>query len=67
LTEESYSAGQDWLLEYPSYTKPRNWRGLEVPEILFSGNHAKIAEWRRKQALARTRDRRPDLLPGDGD
>jgi tRNA (guanine37-N1)-methyltransferase len=67
LTEESYSAGQDWLLEYPSYTKPPNWRGLEVPEILFSGNHAKIAEWRRNQALARTRDRRPDLLPSDRD
>ena len=67
LTEESYSAGQDWRLEYPTYTKPPNWRGLEVPEILFSGNHAKIAAWRRDQAMARTRDRRPDLLPGDGD
>src|SRR5918995_2917951 len=67
LTEESYAAGQDWLLEYPTYTKPPNWRGLEVPEILFSGNHAKIAAWRRDQAMARTRDRRPDLLPGDGD
>lgn len=67
LTEESYSAGQDWLLEYPTYTKPPNWRGREVPEILFSGNHAKIAAWRRDQAMARTRDRRPDLLPRDGD
>ena len=67
LTEESYSAGQDWRLEYPTYTKPPNWRGLEVPEILFSGNHAKIAAWRRDQAMARTRDRRPDLLPRDGD
>ena len=67
LTEESYAAGQDWLLEYPTYTKPPNWRGLEVPEILFSGNHAKIAAWRRDQAMARTRDRRPDLLPRDGD
>ena len=43
LTEESYSAGQEWLLEYPTYTKPPSWRGLDVPEILFSGNHAKIA------------------------
>src|SRR5215213_4825316 len=67
LTEESYAAAQDWLLEYPTYTKPPNWRGLEVPEILFSGNHAKIAAWRRDQAMARTRDRRPDLLPRDGD
>lgn len=67
LTEESHSAAQDWLLEYPSYTKPPTWRDLEVPEILFSGNHAKIAEWRRQQSLARTSDRRPDLLPSDGD
>jgi tRNA (guanine37-N1)-methyltransferase len=67
LTEESYSAGQEWLLEYPTYTKPPSWRGLEVPAILFSGNHAKIAAWRREQALARTRDRRPDLRPSDGD
>jgi tRNA (guanine37-N1)-methyltransferase len=67
LTEESYSAGQEWLLEYPTYTKPPSWRGLEVPEILLSGNHVKIAAWRREQALARTRDRRPDLRPAEGD
>ena len=68
LTEESYSPGQEWLLEYPIYTKPPSWRGLEVPEILLSGNHAKIAAWRREQALAITRDRRrPDLRPADGD
>jgi tRNA (guanine37-N1)-methyltransferase len=67
LTEESYSAGQEWLLEYPTYTKPPTWRGLEVPEILFSGNHAKIAAWRHEQALARTRDRRPDLRRSNGD
>jgi tRNA (guanine37-N1)-methyltransferase len=67
LTEESYSAGQEWLLEYPMYTKPPTWRGLEVPEILFSGNHAKIAAWRHEQALARTRDRRPDLRRSNGD
>jgi tRNA (guanine37-N1)-methyltransferase len=63
LTEESHSGSQEWRLEYPTYTKPPSWRGLDVPEILFSGNHAKIAEWRREQALARTRERRPDLLP----
>jgi tRNA (guanine37-N1)-methyltransferase len=67
LTEESYSAGQEWLLEYTTYTKPPTWRGLEVPEILFSGNHAKIAAWRHEQALARTRDRRPDLRRSNGD
>jgi tRNA (guanine37-N1)-methyltransferase len=67
LTEESYTAGREWLLEYPTYTKPPTWRGLEVPEILFSGNHSRIAAWRREQALARTRDRRPDLRPSDGD
>jgi tRNA (guanine37-N1)-methyltransferase len=63
LTEESHSGSLEWRLEYPTYTKPPSWRGLDVPEILFSGNHAKIAEWRREQALARTRERRPDLLP----
>ena len=67
LTEESYSAGQEWLLEYPTYTKPPTWRGLEVPEILLSGNHAKIAAWRHEQALARTRDRRSDLRRSSGD
>ena len=53
---------QDGLLEGPSYTRPRVWRDLEVPEILFSGNHAKIAQWRREQSLERTAQRRPDLL-----
>ncbi|KAB3523319.1 MULTISPECIES: tRNA (guanosine(37)-N1)-methyltransferase TrmD [Corynebacterium] len=53
---------QDGLLEGPSYTRPRSWRGLEVPEVLFSGNHAKIEQWRREQSLKRTRERRPDLL-----
>ena len=57
--EESHSAG---LLEYPQYTRPRSFRGQEVPEILLSGNHAGIARWRRAQALARTRARRPDLF-----
>ncbi|QTH58549.1 tRNA (guanosine(37)-N1)-methyltransferase TrmD [Corynebacterium hindlerae] len=57
--EDSFSDG---LLEGPSYTKPRVWRGLEVPEVLLSGNHKLVDEWRREQSLARTRERRPDLL-----
>jgi tRNA (guanine37-N1)-methyltransferase len=52
----------DNLLEGPSYTRPPSWRGLDVPEVLLSGDHAKIAAWRREQALHRTRERRPDLL-----
>ncbi|QGN32082.1 tRNA (guanosine(37)-N1)-methyltransferase TrmD [Microlunatus sp. Gsoil 973] len=67
LTEESHAAGHDQLLEYPLYTKPASWRGLDVPEILFSGHHAKIAAWRREQAERITRERRPDLLPSDPD
>lgn len=59
LVEESHSDG---LLEYPSYTKPPEWRGLEVPPILLSGNHGAIAAWRRQQQLERTRAVRPDLL-----
>jgi tRNA (guanine37-N1)-methyltransferase len=65
LREESHSSGHDGLLEYPVFTKPALWRGHEVPEVLFSGHHARIAEWRRDQALALTRLRRPDLLPED--
>lgn len=59
LAEESHSAG---LLEYPSYTKPANWRGLEVPEVLLSGNHAEIAKWRKAQSIERTKEVRPELL-----
>lgn len=62
LVEESHADG---LLEAPVYTKPPTWRGLEVPEILRSGDHGKIAAWRREQALDRTRQRRPDLLARD--
>lgn len=51
-------------LEYPQYTKPREFQGLSVPEILFSGNHAAIEQWRREQARKRTAERRPDLLNG---
>lgn len=57
--EDSFSDG---LLEGPSYTKPRTWRGLDVPEVLFSGNHAKVDRWRRDQALLRTQAIRPELI-----
>ncbi|MEO6123848.1 MAG: tRNA (guanosine(37)-N1)-methyltransferase TrmD [Ilumatobacteraceae bacterium] len=57
--QDSFSDG---LLEGPSYTRPVNWRGLEVPEILLSGDHARIAAWRAEQSLRRTTERRPDLL-----
>ncbi|MET0757302.1 MAG: tRNA (guanosine(37)-N1)-methyltransferase TrmD [Mycobacterium sp.] len=57
--DDSHSAG---MLEGPSYTRPPSWRGLDVPDVLLSGDHAKIAVWRREQALQRTRERRPDLL-----
>ncbi|MGH3738173.1 MAG: tRNA (guanosine(37)-N1)-methyltransferase TrmD [Micromonosporaceae bacterium] len=61
LTEESHAAG---LLEAPVYTKPAVWRGREVPEVLRSGDHGRIARWRRDQSLLRTADRRPDLVAG---
>ncbi|HXP59242.1 MAG TPA: tRNA (guanosine(37)-N1)-methyltransferase TrmD, partial [Dongiaceae bacterium] len=57
--EESFSGG---LLEYPQYTRPAEFRGLKVPEVLLSGNHAEIARWRAEQAVSRTKERRPDLL-----
>ncbi|OBI42270.1 tRNA (guanosine(37)-N1)-methyltransferase TrmD [Mycobacterium kyorinense] len=56
----------DGLLEGPSYTRPPTWRGLDVPEVLLSGDHARIAEWRRAAAMQRTRERRPDLVAGQG-
>jgi tRNA (guanine37-N1)-methyltransferase len=62
LIEESYGADNEGLLEGPVYTKPSSWRGLDVPEVLLSGHHEKIAAWRREQAIKRTRARRPDLL-----
>jgi len=64
LVEESHSDG---LLEYPSYTKPAEWRGLAVPPVLLSGNHGAIASWRHEQQLERTRRVRPDLLPPLGE
>jgi tRNA (guanine37-N1)-methyltransferase len=60
LAEESH--GASGLLEYPVYTKPAEWRGHEVPPVLLSGDHARIAAWRHVQAVRRTADRRPDLL-----
>lgn len=63
LAEESHHTGADGgLLEYPVYTKPASWRGLDVPEVLLSGHHARIARWRRDQSLLRTAAVRPDLL-----
>jgi tRNA (guanine37-N1)-methyltransferase len=57
--DESFSQG---LLEYPQWTRPAEFRGMKVPEVLLSGNHAEIARWRMEQAKQRTRDRRPDLM-----
>lgn len=61
--EDSYATG---LLEYPQYTRPQDFRGWEVPEVLLSGNHAEVARWRREQSLRRTAQRRPDLLERAG-
>jgi len=59
LVEDSFSAG---LLEYPQYTRPPEFRGHAVPDVLLSGDHARVALWRRQQSLKRTQERRPDLL-----
>jgi tRNA (guanine37-N1)-methyltransferase len=58
---ESFAEG---LLEYPHYTRPADFRGFAVPEVLLSGNHGEVARWRRRESLLRTRSRRPDLLAG---
>jgi len=60
--DESFASG---LLEYPQYTRPRSYGGMDVPEVLLSGDHGRIEAWRRAQALERTRRRRPDLLAGE--
>lgn len=63
--EESFSADDEYpdgLLEYPQYTRPAVYDGMEVPKVLLSGNHALIAKWRKKMSLERTKQRRPDLL-----
>ena len=58
--EDSFN--ENYLLDYPTYTKPREYKGMEVPEILLSGDHAKIDAWRKEQSIKRTQERRPDLL-----
>lgn len=63
IVSESFSEGQ---LEYPQYTRPEEFRGMRVPEVLLSGNHKKIDEWRTEQSLLRTKQRRPDLVQGEG-
>ena len=60
--DDSFGTGRGGLLEAPTYTKPASWRGLKVPEVLLSGNHAAIAEWRAERSRERTAERRPDLL-----
>jgi tRNA (guanine37-N1)-methyltransferase len=60
--DDSFGAGPDGLLEAPMYTKPASWRGLDVPEVLLSGNHGAIARWRAERSRERTTQRRPDLL-----
>jgi tRNA (guanine37-N1)-methyltransferase len=57
-----FESFEDGLLDYPQYTRPADFRGLKVPDVLLSGNHAEIARWRREQQIERTRSRRPDLL-----
>ncbi len=63
ISEESFSEG---LLEYPHYTRPADFRGWSVPEVLLSGDHGRVARWRRAQSLARTIERRPDLIEARG-
>lgn len=62
--DDSHSPGREGLLEGPSYTRPASWRGLDVPDVLLSGDHARIDAWRRDASMQRTRERRPDLYPG---
>ncbi|EID11155.1 tRNA (guanine-N(1)-)-methyltransferase [Mycobacterium xenopi RIVM700367] len=62
LYDDSHSPGRVGLLEGPCYTRPPSWRGLDVPEVLLSGDHARIAAWREQASRQRTRERRPDLL-----
>jgi len=64
ITKQSHELDsfQEDLLDYPTYTKPQNFRGMEVPEVLLSGHHKNIEIWRREQQLLRTKERRPDLL-----
>jgi tRNA (guanine37-N1)-methyltransferase len=63
IEDESFAEG---LLQYPQYTRPASFRGWDVPEVLRSGDHARVARWRRAQSLARTVRQRPDLMAGRG-
>lgn len=62
VAEESFAPGNEGYLEYPQYTRPQAYRGMEIPEVLTSGDHGRIAAWRRERAVERTQVRRPDLL-----
>ena len=65
INEESHindSFNEDYLLDYPTYTKPEEYKGMKVPSVLLSGDHKKVDEWRKEQAIKRTEERRPDLL-----
>ncbi len=64
-TSATYDSFTDGLLEYPQYTRPRVFRGMKTPDVLLSGDHARIEAWRREQAIERTRARRPDLPGGE--
>lgn len=63
---DTFAAGAEGLLKYPQYTRPAVFRGMEVPAVLRSGNHAEVERWRRERAREATRAKRPDLLPGGG-
>jgi tRNA (guanine37-N1)-methyltransferase len=62
IVEESFSLSNDGLLEHPQYTRPAEFMGKSVPEVLLSGNHAEIEKWRKSASQERTKQRRPDLL-----
>ena len=64
LVEESFVENE---LEYPQYTRPRDFQGLKVPDVLLSGNHAQIREWRRQKSIIKTQELRPDLLEDSTD
>jgi tRNA (guanine37-N1)-methyltransferase len=59
---ESFASGAKGLLDYPHYTRPREWMGMTVPDVLLSGDHAAIEKWRKEQSVKRTQERRPDLI-----
>jgi len=63
-SDDTFAPGSEGILKYPQYTRPAAFRGMEVPAVLRSGNHAEVERWRREQSTAATRAKRPDLLPG---